>query len=151
MDSRLYNELGQAFGYLPPDVQAEMKRVNDGTNIETLAGCKWAINHNPVWFFDVAYRVKPDWLPPAERKPEMIEVKPERFAAGEWRFLTPHDNFGTRRITAAPSIIGFRGYRYGDTLHPILRFEFCGNAFKLLIPDAVCFDRAEVEGKDGGK
>ena len=143
IDPRLYNPLGQVLGMMPPEVQAEMKRLNDRKNIQCHGGEFWEPCDLPQWCLCLAYRLRPGWTPP-EPESGMIEVKP--WLCGRmWVF---NDKSGAVPLSNAPSFVGFRGYRYNAEIYSCLilnAIERENGGYKLRIPDAVVFDRAEVE------
>jgi len=142
IDSRLYNPLGQVFGEMPPEVQAEMKRLATEENIECRDRTHWQ-RVIPTWTEYYAYRIRPGWAPP-ELAGGLIEILPF-VDCGAWVITSPINN-RVGGLEQGPIIIGFRGYRYGaDPLTMWLKFTKAHGGWKLIIPDAVVFDKAEVE------
>jgi hypothetical protein len=143
IDPRLYNPLGQAFGMMPEDVQAEMKRLGTAENVDFYGDNGWESCGAASWYHNLVYRIRPGWTPPEPEKPALIECLPY-VEDGLWVFMTPFDRVCA--LGGAPGIVGFRGYRYGAKLNARLRMISLPNGgFKTEIPDAVVFDRAEVE------
>ena len=141
IDERLYNPLGQVFGMMPEDVQAEMRRLGTAQNVDFYGDNGWESCGAALWYHNLVYRIRPGWTPP-EPDGGLIECKPS-IMDGLYVIETP---FGrTCAICNSPGLIGFRGYRYGTDVCADLRFEQTANGWKLIIPDAVVFDRAEVE------
>lgn len=102
------------------------------------------------WYAYFAYGIRLGWVPESERKPELIECKPYT-SNGLWVCCNPvSDRIAV--LYAAACIIGFRGYRYGKELLNMLRqYSTAGGRWITEIPDAVVFDRAEVEAVQHGK
>ena len=142
IDPRLYNPLGQVLGMMPPEVQAEMKRIGTAENVDCWGINVWGPCPLPLWYPNLAYRIRPGWTPP-EPESGLIEVKPF-VDRGAWAIKSPLcGRIGG--LEQGPIIIGFRGYRYGSDVCADLRLEHLAKGFRVVIPDAVVFDRAEVE------
>lgn len=141
IDERLYNEAGVVLGFMPKELRDELERLSNGKNIRSVGkDGEWYVCSGCYWHGGLAYGLIPGWVPEGET----IECNLFLDGGDCWGFRSPPK--GRRGvISQAPNCIGFRGYRYVDEITPELKREKVANGWRTIIPDAVVFDRAEVE------
>ncbi|GEM_PF-5189291 len=145
--TELYNELGQGFGFLSGDEQDAMMAIATDDNMQVWAEPLGWVDacSRPHWHSASILRLNPDWKPP-EPEPESntVEFVPKHHD-GMWYVWLP--DVGDITLTNAPSVCGFLGFRHVNKLCSVLQFMLPGliGGFVLIVPDAVVFDREELE------